>query len=187
MMSIGPNRNGFGNGASGDGNSRVLGSYEALPGNDIETGSPISPIRQISAEESALSSSSEFCCRICLDTGPRSDFIAPCSCRGTSKWVHRSCLDKWRSVREDRAFSKCTECLVAYKLKPLHDDSDSNTCYLHSKFYCLVLRDIFLAIAVWQAAVCVLGLLVFMLDLKSSLIQQFDMENKVLVSTLWKI
>jgi hypothetical protein len=51
----------------------------------------------------------------------------------------------------------------------------------------LVLRDIFLAIAVWQAAVCVLGLLVFMLDLKSSLIQQFDMENKVLVSTLWKI
>lgn len=27
------------------------------------------------------------------------DFIAPCKCKGTSKYVHRECLDQWRAVR----------------------------------------------------------------------------------------
>ena len=27
------------------------------------------------------------------------DFIAPCKCKGTSKYVHRDCLDHWRSVK----------------------------------------------------------------------------------------
>ncbi|PKU63136.1 hypothetical protein MA16_Dca027153 [Dendrobium catenatum] len=37
-------------------------------------------------------------CRICLETDGR-DFIAPCKCKGTSKYVHRECLDHWRSVK----------------------------------------------------------------------------------------
>jgi hypothetical protein len=27
------------------------------------------------------------------------DFIAPCKCKGTSKYVHRACLDHWRAVK----------------------------------------------------------------------------------------
>lgn len=27
------------------------------------------------------------------------DFITPCKCKGTSKYVHRECLDQWRAVR----------------------------------------------------------------------------------------
>ncbi|OIV97527.1 hypothetical protein TanjilG_11051 [Lupinus angustifolius] len=37
-------------------------------------------------------------CRICLETDGR-DFIAPCMCKGTSKYVHRECLDHWRAVK----------------------------------------------------------------------------------------
>ncbi|KAG8638187.1 uncharacterized protein LOC110599632 isoform X3 [Manihot esculenta] len=37
-------------------------------------------------------------CRICLDTGG-DDLIAPCHCKGTQKYVHRSCLDNWRSTK----------------------------------------------------------------------------------------
>ncbi|XP_008798098.1 E3 ubiquitin-protein ligase MARCHF1-like isoform X4 [Phoenix dactylifera] len=37
-------------------------------------------------------------CRICLDTGD-DDLIAPCQCKGTQKYVHRSCLDNWRSTK----------------------------------------------------------------------------------------
>ncbi|GFZ19879.1 RING/FYVE/PHD zinc finger superfamily protein [Actinidia rufa] len=37
-------------------------------------------------------------CRICLEIDGR-DFIAPCKCKGTSKYVHRECLDHWRAVR----------------------------------------------------------------------------------------
>ena len=36
-------------------------------------------------------------CRICLDTTQPSTFISPCSCRGTLKYVHPSCLQKWQS------------------------------------------------------------------------------------------
>ncbi|XP_070058109.1 uncharacterized protein [Nicotiana tomentosiformis] len=37
-------------------------------------------------------------CRICLETDGM-DFIAPCKCKGTSKYVHRECLDQWRAVK----------------------------------------------------------------------------------------
>ncbi|XP_015571247.1 uncharacterized protein LOC8259964 isoform X2 [Ricinus communis] len=37
-------------------------------------------------------------CRICLDNGGE-DLIAPCHCKGTQKYVHRSCLDNWRSTK----------------------------------------------------------------------------------------
>ncbi|KEH39696.1 uncharacterized protein [Medicago truncatula] len=37
-------------------------------------------------------------CRICLDLGGE-DLIAPCHCKGTQKYVHRSCLDNWRSTK----------------------------------------------------------------------------------------
>uniref|UniRef100_A0A0E0N9D1 RING-CH-type domain-containing protein n=1 Tax=Oryza rufipogon TaxID=4529 RepID=A0A0E0N9D1_ORYRU len=37
-------------------------------------------------------------CRICLDN-EGDDLIAPCHCKGTQKYVHRSCLDNWRSTK----------------------------------------------------------------------------------------
>ncbi|KAJ6670016.1 hypothetical protein OIU85_022015, partial [Salix viminalis] len=36
-------------------------------------------------------------CRICLDIGGEG-LIPPCDCKGTRKYVHRSCLDNWRST-----------------------------------------------------------------------------------------
>ena len=27
------------------------------------------------------------------------DFIAPCKCKGSGKYVHRECLDNWRSIK----------------------------------------------------------------------------------------
>ncbi|XP_056167800.1 uncharacterized protein LOC115681745 isoform X2 [Syzygium oleosum] len=37
-------------------------------------------------------------CRICLENGGE-DLIAPCHCKGTQKYVHRSCLDNWRATK----------------------------------------------------------------------------------------
>ncbi|KAF3671587.1 hypothetical protein FXO37_07959 [Capsicum annuum] len=34
-----------------------------------------------------------------LATKSGRDFIAPCKCRDTSKYVHRECLDQWRAVK----------------------------------------------------------------------------------------
>ena len=36
-------------------------------------------------------------CRICREKG--GELIAPCKCAGSLRWVHRTCLEKWLSVR----------------------------------------------------------------------------------------
>ena len=50
--------------------------------------------------------SDDIVCRICLEDAERSEVIAPCACKGSQKWVHRQCLNNWRSVNEDKAFAK---------------------------------------------------------------------------------
>eukprot|EP00656_Telonema_subtile_P044075 TRINITY_DN50379_c0_g1_i1.p1 TRINITY_DN50379_c0_g1~~TRINITY_DN50379_c0_g1_i1.p1 ORF type:complete len:257 (-),score=35.23 TRINITY_DN50379_c0_g1_i1:122-892(-) len=44
--------------------------------------------------------------------------IAPCECRGSQQFVHRSCLDTWRSTKHNSdAFSRCSVCGFKFKMK----------------------------------------------------------------------
>tara|TARA_A100001015_G_scaffold291511_1_gene365745 strand:+ start:670 stop:1479 length:810 start_codon:yes stop_codon:yes gene_type:complete len=58
-------------------------------------------------------------CRICFDIETNDDkFISPCRCKGTSKYVHKSCLNSWRNFnRESIAWTTCMECGTKYKIK----------------------------------------------------------------------
>ena len=57
-------------------------------------------------------------CRICLEEDNIEDFIAPCRCKGTSKWVHKSCLNEWRATSVNRdAFHQCMECHYRYNIE----------------------------------------------------------------------
>uniref|UniRef100_K7M433 RING-CH-type domain-containing protein n=1 Tax=Glycine max TaxID=3847 RepID=K7M433_SOYBN len=76
-------------------------------------------------------------CRICLDIGGE-DLIAPCHCKGTQKYVHRSCLDNWRSTKEGFAFSHCTECRAVFILRA---NVPPDRWWLRLKFQFLVARD----------------------------------------------
>ena len=41
-------------------------------------------------------------CRICFENeGIDNPFISPCLCKGTSKYVHLSCLMTWRQLNRD--------------------------------------------------------------------------------------
>ncbi|KAM7274857.1 hypothetical protein ACFE04_016723 [Oxalis oulophora] len=53
-------------------------------------------------------------CRFCYGTHATEDLIAPCNCKGTSKYVHRKCLDHWRNLQRGFAFSHCTTCKARY-------------------------------------------------------------------------
>ncbi|CAM9372448.1 unnamed protein product, partial [Ectocarpus fasciculatus] len=107
-------------------------------------------------------------CRICLDTDDRSRLIAPCSCAGSSRWVHRECLDRWRSTREDIAFSKCTECLTPYVLfSPRPRNSPPAMCSRYIRFLRNLCRDLCGPLLSCVAAVIALSLIMCAFDYKS--------------------
>ena len=60
-------------------------------------------------------------CRICFLTeedDPNLEFISPCACSGTSKWVHIECLNRWRleSVNPT-SMTRCSECRTEYRIR----------------------------------------------------------------------
>eukprot|EP01047_Picozoa_sp_COSAG01_P116985 COSAG01_NODE_45655_length_407_cov_1.360390_1_plen_132_part_10 len=116
-------------------------------------------------------------CRICLesldDPNPFADnhLIAPCRCKGTQAWVHRGCLNRWRSVQQDRAFSQCTECFFTYEYIVLQDEREDKGWLFDDgpltakrrrrlKFQLYVARDFMLAFFAMQMCVFLLGSLI---------------------------
>lgn len=64
---------------------------------------------------------------------PGEDLIAPCHCKGTQKYVHRSCLDNWRSTKVNSWFF-----LFIYAIPDWHLDV-SQSCLLLSFDYWLLI------------------------------------------------
>ena len=99
-------------------------------------------------------------CRICLDEegegGQRGGLIAPCLCSGSQRWVHRECLDNWRAVCGDRAFSSCTECLAPFHLV-VGAEAASRGHWARGRFLLLLARDFLGAFLASQLAVGGLG------------------------------
>ncbi|XP_023524617.1 uncharacterized protein LOC111788515, partial [Cucurbita pepo subsp. pepo] len=96
-------------------------------------------------------------CRICLDTGGE-DLIAPCHCKGTQKYVHRLCLDNWRSTKEGFAFAHCTECRAMFMIRA---NVPTDRWWLRLKFQFLVARDHAFIFIIVQLIVAFLGVLVY--------------------------
>ncbi|XP_059302928.1 uncharacterized protein LOC132055235 [Lycium ferocissimum] len=96
-------------------------------------------------------------CRICLDSEGE-DLIAPCHCKGTQKYVHRSCLDNWRSTKEGFAFAHCTECRAKFILRA---NVPPDRWWLRLKFQFLVARDHVFIFLIVQLIVAFLGILVY--------------------------
>ena len=77
-------------------------------------------------------------CRICLSDEDPESLIAPCLCAGTSKWVHRECLDEWRAQEQvPRAFTHCPTCKFEYEI----EDKDEHRNQRLLRFRCLLCRD----------------------------------------------
>lgn len=67
---------------------------------------------------------SEKICRICFDNTSSINnlnypdtLISPCLCKGTSKWIHRSCLDQWRKTGNCQYFYHCDICKFKYQFE----------------------------------------------------------------------
>ncbi|XP_074580837.1 uncharacterized protein LOC141837310 [Curcuma longa] len=80
------------------------------------------------------------------------DLISPCKCDGSSKFVHRKCLDYHRAVKERFAFANCTDCKAPYYLR-VHIHPERKGRIL--KF--LKFRNILCAFAMIQITICSLA------------------------------
>lgn len=59
--------------------------------------------------------SDERMCRICFSYKNINDLIVPCNCSGTNKYVHRNCLNVWRSSNiNPNAYDGCEICKKKY-------------------------------------------------------------------------
>ena len=48
-------------------------------------------------------------CRICLETGEAGlELISPCQCKGTTQYVHETCLIEWIERKESKGKSEAT-------------------------------------------------------------------------------
>jgi RING-variant domain len=148
----------------------------------------------ISKDESSLLLLNERkCCRICLDEedeGNDNDdpMIAPCMCKGSSKWVHRSCLDSWRTNEPDRAFAQCTECRYSYHLVASHPQHPSSSAVSQlpaassfwnqprMKFCFFVSRDVCTVTLLMQLLIIGLGYIIMLFDKR----QHWDLTHLVL-------
>ena len=120
---------------------------------------PQSDLLECLDQNNAMDEENEMICRICLEGDDRECMIAPCLCSGSSKWVHRHCLDQWRVNQEDRAFSKCTECLFEYQMEVTNKDRRRRIKY------CLyVTRDVTCFTLIVQAIIAMLALFVKIVD-----------------------
>ena len=100
-------------------------------------------------------------CRICFEEDSPENMIIPCKCKGSSKYVHRSCLDSWRNVDTTSPnFTRCNTCLFQYVYDNKHNKEKIK------KYRFNILYDIFFVIL----AIFMFGIVIFMfisvIDLK---------------------
>ncbi|XP_004287372.1 PREDICTED: uncharacterized protein LOC101311791 [Fragaria vesca subsp. vesca] len=107
--------------------------------------------------------SSVACCRICLesDSDAGDELISPCLCKGTQQFVHISCLDHWRSVKEGFAFSHCTTCKAQFHLRV---ESYEDNTWRKMKFRIFVARDVILVFVAVQTVIAAIGGFAYLMD-----------------------
>lgn len=68
----------------------------------------------------------EKCCWICFGTeldDPTATWIHPCKCRGTTKWVHQACMQRWIDEKQKGNLNinvECPQCNTAYVIRLPH-------------------------------------------------------------------
>lgn len=68
-------------------------------------------------------------CRICLDEEDQKDLISPCNCSGSTKYIHRDCLENWRAtnINEDN-YKRCEICHFEYEIEKQDLPFSSKIC-----------------------------------------------------------
>ena len=94
----------------------------------------------------------EFECRICFEEKDDDELISPCRCNGTSKYIHRGCLNRWREFnRGGEPELICMECKEPYIISKKYIDEQENIFRIPYTFSLLCLNYLISALTtiVW--------------------------------------
>ncbi|WVZ93154.1 hypothetical protein U9M48_039160 [Paspalum notatum var. saurae] len=130
-------------------------------------------VSPLEIEDEETDGSSAACCRICLEAESEigDELISPCMCKGTQQFVHRSCLDHWRSVKEGFAFSHCTTCKAQFHLRV---ETWEDNSWRKMKFRIFVARDVLLVFLAVQLTIAIIGAVAYFLDRDGSFRNSFS-------------
>jgi len=130
---------------------------------------------QLKDDVKPITAPSKGTCRICFEDD--GDLIAPCKCSGTSKWIHRSCLNRWRvSGSNPASLTQCCECKFQYELE-LHRICDLRSEEMRRQFFRQLLSHSVLWFMGVQLFIIVLGVIIKFFDKKDALVAWFPFEN----------
>lgn len=60
----------------------------------------------------------EQSCRICMGDASEGKLFSPCLCKGTMRFVHVHCLQRWRQEKERApSYYRCDQCHYQYNMK----------------------------------------------------------------------
>ena len=105
-------------------------------------------------------------CRICLDDDNQEDLIYPCLCKGTQKYVHRECINQWRSVNVNpKAFSHCTVCNYEYKTLSI---ANGNIICLE-KINKFLMKNFFTFLFINQVGIFILAFFILIIDVNDNI------------------
>ena len=120
-------------------------------------------------------------CRNCHEKRREKDMIAPCMCSGTMKWVHRSCLDTWRTVSPRfSSFSECDVCHFKYRVqkKPLG-------MWPRISYILKIIRDVVFLLGIVAALVLIHGVICLFVERLSEYDKDFDPEVRDLFQNIY--
>ena len=118
-------------------------------------------------------------CRNCHDKG--GDLISPCMCSGTMKWVHRSCLDTWRTVSPNKlSFSECDVCHFKYRVQ-----KKTLGMWPRISFGLKITRDVIFVLAVAVAMILIVGSICLLIERTSEYDKDFDPEVRAIFQNIY--
>ena len=109
---------------------------------------------------------SNYICRICLENDDPNNMIYPCKCSGTSKYVHRECLNEWIALSQNiEAKKRCFECNYEYRI--------SENTYLPSFFskFCKFLSNNLCLFLIFNFSIISLFSQLLLLDNNNTLVK----------------
>ena len=80
-------------------------------------------------------------CRICFEEDDGGEYISPCLCKGTQKYIHRDCLNRWRDMHsfDSEKRNSCEIC--KYEFKFYNRDTTDYSKYTIKFNYFYIIRS----------------------------------------------